>query len=53
MPIPKLLTLDEVAALTRAPVRSVYYWIYTGKLRGRKVGRRMLVAEPDLAVFVG
>jgi excisionase family DNA binding protein len=53
MPIPKLLTVEEVAEVTRAPVSSVRSWIYCGKLRGRKVGKRMLVAETDLAVFVG
>jgi excisionase family DNA binding protein len=52
MPLPKLLTIDEVAAAARAPRSTVFHWIYTDQLRSRRIGRRRLVAEPDLLRFL-
>lgn len=52
MALPRLLTISEVASLTRAPISTVSFWIYSGKLKAHKVGRRRLVAEPDLVAFV-
>lgn len=52
MSIPRMLTVTEVAAHCRGPVSSVRGWIYAGKLRSRKVGRRRLVAEADLLQFL-
>jgi excisionase family DNA binding protein len=49
---PGYLTLPEVAEQARAPLSSVRGWVYGGKLRARKVGRRVLVAEGDLARFM-
>lgn len=53
MAIPKLLTINEVAFIARAPSSSVSFWIYSGRLRALKVGRRRLVAENDLSEFLG
>lgn len=53
MAIPKLLTIAEVSTIARAPASSVSYWIYSGRLRALKVGRRRLVAENDLSAFLG
>jgi excisionase family DNA binding protein len=50
---PGYVTLKEVAELTRAPLSSVRGWVYSGKLLARKVGKRVLVAEGDLAKFMG
>lgn len=51
--IPRLLTLPEVAAVARAPLSSVRYWIQKGQLPSVKVGRRRLVAEADVVAFIG
>jgi excisionase family DNA binding protein len=51
--IPRLLTIDEVSTIARAPRSSVQHWIYTGQLPSRRIGRRRLVSEPDLARFLG
>ncbi len=53
MPLPRLLSLAEVARATHAPVSSVRYWVYSGRLRSVKAGRRRLVAEDDLTRFLG
>ena len=53
MAIPRLYTVREVAEISRAPVSTVAYWIAQGRLRSKKVGRRQLVTERDLAKFLG
>jgi excisionase family DNA binding protein len=53
MTIPRLLTVEQIAAATSSPVSSVRSWIYSGRLRSLKVGRRRLVAEPALEAFLG
>ncbi len=53
MGLPKLHTIDEIADLTHSPRRSVLYWIYSGRLKSLKVGRRRLVAEEALCRFMG
>ena len=52
MTLPKLLTIAEVGDIARAPRSSVLYWIYSGKLKAYKVGRRRLVSEQDLMAFI-
>lgn len=52
MPIPNLLTIDEVADATHAPRSTVLFWIYQGRLAAAKVGRRRLIAETELARFL-
>jgi excisionase family DNA binding protein len=53
MTIPKLLTVSEVAAITRAPRASVQAWLYKNRLESVKVGRQRLVTEEALARFIG
>lgn len=48
-----LLTITEVASLTRAPIATVRHWIAVGKLRSLRPGRRRLVRRADLAAFLG
>lgn len=43
MALPKFYTVEQVAALTHAPEKSVLYWIYSGKLESVRAGRRRLV----------
>lgn len=50
--IPRLLTVAEVAKIARAPRSSVQYWIYSGRLQSRRVGRRRLVTEDELCDFL-
>jgi excisionase family DNA binding protein len=48
-----MLTLPEVATIARAPLPSVRRWLADGRLRGKRVGKRILVAETELARFMG
>jgi excisionase family DNA binding protein len=48
----EFLTVAEVAEKTRAPVSTVRHWIYTGRLKARKVGRRRLVEKMALVDFL-
>lgn len=52
MAIPRLLTIAEVAAIARAPLNTVRFWIYSSKLASRRVGRRRLVTEDELRTFL-
>jgi excisionase family DNA binding protein len=52
MDVPKFFTVDEVAAIARAPRSSVFHWIYSGKLNSQRVGRRRLISEQDLRAFL-
>jgi excisionase family DNA binding protein len=47
-----LLLLDEVAEQTRAPRRTVCYWIETGRLKAYRVGRRVLVRQSHVDAFI-
>lgn len=53
MSLPKFFTVDQVSEITHAPRSSVFHWLYTGKLSSRRIGKRRLVAEADLAAFMG
>lgn len=53
MSMPKLLTVDEVAALLHAPRSSVLSWVYTGKLASVKAGRKRLVTEAAVLAYLG
>ena len=46
------LTIVEAAALARAPVSSVRGWIYSGRLRASRPGRRVLVRRDRLLAFL-
>jgi len=48
----EFLTLDEVAAITRAPLSSVRGWIRHGRLPATRPGRRVLVKRADLDAFL-
>lgn len=51
--IPKLLTIEEVAEVTRTPLSSVRSWVYSGRLTTIKPGRHRLVMEEALRQFLG
>lgn len=53
MALPKFYTVEQVAALTHAPEKSVLYWIYSGKLGSVRAGRRRLVTEQALRAYLG
>ena len=53
MSIPKLYTVDEVSKLACAPRSTVQFWLYSGQLKGSKVGRRRLISETELLRFLG
>lgn len=46
------LTVEEVAPLLHADVRSVRLWTRAGHLRGCKVGRRWLYELADVEAFI-
>lgn len=51
--MPKYLTTDEVAELTRTPAETVRYWRHVGKgPQSFKLGRRVLYAIEDVEAFV-
>lgn len=52
MVMPKMFTIAEVGEVARAPRSSVRYWIYSGRLKSRRVGRRRLVSEQELRAFL-
>jgi excisionase family DNA binding protein len=52
MALPKFFTIAEVAEIARAPRNTVRYWVYSGRLRSRRVGRRRLVTEDELRIFM-
>lgn len=52
-PAPALLTLEEAAAIARAPIGSVRHWIATKRLPSVRPGRRRLVRRADLARLLG
>lgn len=52
MTLPRLFTVREIAAITHAPESTVRYWLYSGKIASRRVGRRRLVTEGELRTFL-
>jgi excisionase family DNA binding protein len=50
--MPAYLTIDQVAERLHTPTETIRYWIHTRKLRAFKPGRRLLIAESDLAELV-
>lgn len=42
------LTVQEVGELCRVSTRTVYRWIETGQIKGRKIGRKWLFTRDDL-----
>lgn len=48
----RLYTLEEVANIFKVPVRSIYYYIQTGKLDAVKVGKHWRVPESAVKDFI-
>ena len=48
-----MLTVPEAARLAERDPETVRRWIRAGKLRAQKVGTQHLIAEDDLAAFLG
>jgi excisionase family DNA binding protein len=48
----ELLLLDEVAAISRASVETVRFWIRRGRLQSVKPGRRRMVTRSELDRFL-
>ena len=49
---PKLLTIDEVAEILKLSPRTVRRYIAAGALPVHHLGRRVRIADPDLAAFL-
>ncbi len=50
--MPQFYTVQQVAELLHAPVATVQYWIYDGRLPAFKPGRHPLVKAADLEAFI-
>ena len=50
--LPDFLTVAEVAMRCRSSVRTLRRWIDQGRIPTHRIGRRLLVAEADLAAFL-
>jgi excisionase family DNA binding protein len=50
--LPAFLTPREVATRCRASLRTVRRWIADGRLPVHRLGRKVVVAEADLAAFL-
>jgi excisionase family DNA binding protein len=50
--LPRLLTVVEVANACRVASRTVWRWIAEGELKTHRLGRKVLIAEEDLADFL-
>jgi excisionase family DNA binding protein len=49
----KYMTVQEVATKFRVKILTVYRWIYAGKVRPKKVGRKYLFSEKDIMQLMG
>lgn len=52
LPGRELLTIEEVADVTRRTVPSVRWLIYSNQLKSGKIGGRRLVRRDDLEEFI-
>jgi excisionase family DNA binding protein len=50
--LPRFMTLDEIALLTKRSRRSLYVDIALGKLKTTKLGRSVRVSEEDYLAYV-
>lgn len=48
MALDKLYTIEETAQALRLNVRTVYQWIYDGKLKASKIGCKWLITEDTI-----
>ncbi len=51
--LPRLLAVNEVAALLQVSSKTVRRWIERQELRTHWLGRQLRVSEEDLAAFLG
>ncbi len=51
-PLDRLFTIYEVADHCRVSPSTVRFWIRIGRLSSTKLGRRRLVTQPQLEVFL-
>lgn len=51
-PLPKLLTIDEVAEHCQVSSKTVRNWILSGDLGAHKLGRQYRISEANLALFL-
>ena len=52
MTLPVLYTPEEVAKELKATRRTVYRWLVSGALRGKRAGDGWRIAEADLTAFL-
>jgi excisionase family DNA binding protein len=53
MSTPEYLTVNEVAALARAPIATIYQWNHRGiGPRPRRVGRRLLYRRDEVLAWI-
>jgi len=50
--LPRFMTLDEIALLTKRSRRSLYVDIALGRLKTTKLGRSVRVSEEDYLAYV-
>jgi excisionase family DNA binding protein len=51
-PRERLYTVNEVAMFYRVKPKAVYNWIYTGRLRAKKVGGAVRIAESQIDTMI-
>jgi len=49
---PKFYTVEDIMEITHVTRRTVYNYIYTGRLHAIKVGKRFLVSPENLDQFL-
>lgn len=48
MAIDKQYTVTEAAEILRITTRTLFTWIYTGKVQAAKVGRKWLITDGEI-----
>jgi excisionase family DNA binding protein len=50
--VPRLFSIETVAAMLEVSPKTVRRWIATGLLPVHRLGRQIRISEPDLAAFI-
>ena len=50
--VPRLLSIETVAAILDVSPKSVRRWIAAGLLPVHRLGRQIRISEPDLAAYI-
>lgn len=50
--IEKLYTVEDAAKLLNVATVTLRFWYYQGRVRGIKLGRRVMISEPELQRFI-